>query len=134
MWVSMFSELQYEFILIRSEAQKPYKIDSDIGGESYYAGILKDGTIVSENEWHNGYTIIGGETINLDEHDAELYNRDRESNWIFLVSDYHKAGYNADETIAFCKKLDKGKTEVNQENIMRFLHSLRNHPTVMQYR
>ena len=134
MWVSMYSELQYEFILIRSEAQEPYKIDSDIGGESYFVGILKNGTIVSENERNNGYAIIGGETINLGEHGVEPHNRDRESNWIFFVSDFHKAGFNADETIAFCKKLDKGKIEVNQENIMQFLQPLRNHPTLMQYR
>lgn len=134
MWVSMNSELQYEFILIRSEAQEPYKIDSDIGGESYYVGILENGTIVSENEWHNGYAIIGGELVDLSELGVEQHHRDRESNWIFLVSDYHKAGYNADETIEFCKKLDEGIIEVNRENIKRFLRSLKNHPTIIQYR
>jgi hypothetical protein len=51
-----------------------------------------------------------------------------------LVSDYHKAGYNADETIEFCRKLDNGEIEVNEENILDFLRSLRNNPIVNMYR
>jgi len=46
----------------------------------------------------------------------------------------HKAGYNADETIAFCQKLDSGEIEVSEENIMKFLRPLENHPTVVKYR
>ncbi|WP_194778594.1 toll/interleukin-1 receptor domain-containing protein [Pararhodonellum marinum] len=134
MWVCMYSELQYEFILIKSAELEPYKIDSDIGGTSYNVGILKDGTIVSENERQNGYAIINGETVNLHEHGVEPRVRDDESHWVFLVSDYHKAGYNADETIEFCEKLDKGEIEVNEENIYQFLRSLRNNPVVIRYR
>lgn len=134
MWVCMDSELQYEFILIKSAELEPYKIDSDIGGTSYNVGILKDGTIVSENERQNGYAIINGETINLHEHGVEPRVRDDESHWVFLVSDYHKAGYNADETIEFCEKLDKGEIEVNEENIYQFLRTLRNNPVVIRYR
>ena len=67
----MYVELQYEFILIKSEKQEPYKIDSDIGGVSYNVGILNDGIIVSENERLNGFGIIKGETINLYEHGIE---------------------------------------------------------------
>ena len=134
MWISMNSEHQYEFILIHSAAQPPYKIDSDIGGENYYVGVLKNGTIVSENERQNGYGIIGGKTIELYEHGVEPRHRDEEPHWIFLVSYYHKAGYNADETIEFCKKLDSGEIEVNEENIMDFLSSLANNPTVIMYR
>ncbi|MDP3003872.1 MAG: toll/interleukin-1 receptor domain-containing protein, partial [Bacteroidales bacterium] len=129
MWISMNSELQYEFILIHSEKLDPFKIDSDIGGESYYVGILKNGTIISENERENGFAIIGGKTINVNKRGVEPMHRDKESHWVFLVSSYHKAGYNADETIDFCKKLDSGEIEVNTENIMNFLRSLYNHPT-----
>lgn len=134
MWVSMYVQNQYEFILIRSEKQKPFKIGSDIGGESFNVGILNDGTIVSENERLNGYAIIGGETIDLHEHGIEPRYRDEESHWVFLVSDYHKAGFNADETIDFCEKLDNGEIAVNPENIIRFLRELRNNPTVNKWR
>ena len=123
-WVCMYTELQYEFILIKSEKQEPYKIDSDIGGFSYNVGVLNDGTIVSESERLNGYAIIKGETIDLHEHGIEPRIRYDESHWVFLVSDYHKAGFNADETIEFCEKLDSGEIEVNQENIFKFLGSL----------
>jgi hypothetical protein len=134
MWVCMYSELQYEFILIQSEKQEQYSIDSDIGGKSYNVGVLKDGTIVSENERQNGYAVIGGETLDLYEHEVQPRHRDDESHWVFLVSDYHKAGYNADETIEYCEKLDSGEIEVNSKNIMQFLRSLKNHPTVTQCR
>lgn len=133
MWVCMNISLQYEFILIRSEKQEPYKIDSDVGGLSYNVGILNDGTIVSENERLNGYAIINDESVNLAERGVEPRIRDRDTHWVFLVSDYHKAGYNADETIAFCKKLDSGEIEVSEESIMKFLQPLRNHPTVVMY-
>lgn len=134
MWVCMDSEIQYEFILIKTDKLEPYKIDSDIGGTSYNVGVLQDGTIVSENERLNGYAIINGETINLHEHGVEPRVRDDETHWVFLVSDYHKAGYNADETIDFCDKLDKGEIEVNEENIYKFLRTLRNNPVVIRYR
>lgn len=134
MWVCMDGELQYEFILIKSDKQKPFKIDSDIGGLSYNVGVLSDGTVVSENERLNGYAIINGETINVDEHGVEPRVRDDKSHWVFLVSYYHKAGFNPDETIAFCKKLDEGKIEVNEDNIYSFLRPLRNHPIIMKYR
>lgn len=134
MWVCMNSEIQYEFILIKTDKLEPYKIDSDIGGTSYNVGVLQDGTIVSENERLNGYAIINGETINVHEHGVEPRVRDDETHWVFLVSDYHKAGYNADETIDFCDKLDKGEIEVNEENIYKFLRSLRNNPVVIRYR
>ena len=116
-WVCMDSEIQYEFILIRTERLDPFKIDSDIGGTSYNVGVLKDGTIVSENERLNGYAIINGETIDLHEHGVEPRIRDNEAHWVFLVSDYHKAGFNAEETIDFCEKLDKGEIAVSKENI-----------------
>lgn len=134
MWVCMDSEIQYEFILIKTDKLEPYKIDSDIGGTSYNVGVLQDGTIVSENERLNGYAIINGETINLHEHGVEPRVRDDETHWVFLVSDYHKAGFNADETIVFCDKLDKGEIEVNEKNIYNFLRALRNNPVVIRYR
>lgn len=133
-WVCMDSEIQYEFILIRTDKLEPYKIDSDIGGTSYNAGILNDGTVVSENERLNGYAIINGETIDLHQHGIEPRIRDDEAHWVFLVSDYHKAGFNADETINFCEKLDQGEIEVSEENIYKFLRSLRNNPVVIRYR
>lgn len=134
MWVCIDSELQYEFVLIKSEKQEAFKIDSDIGGTAYNVGVLPDGTIVSENERLNGYAIIKGETINLFDFGVEPRIRDAESHWIFLVSDYHKAGFNADETIAFCKKLDSGEIEVSAESIYEFLRPLRNNPVVIMYR
>lgn len=134
MWVCMDSEIQYEFILIKTGKLEPYKIDSDVGGSSYNVGVIQDGTIVSENERLNGYAVINGETINLHEHGVEPRMRDDETHWVFLVSDYHKAGYNADETIDFCEKLDKGEIEVNEENIYKFLRTLRNNPVVTRYR
>jgi hypothetical protein len=134
MWVCMDTELQYEFILIKTDKLEPYKIDSDIGGTSYNVGVIKDGTIVSENERLNGYAIINGETIDLHEHTVEPRVRDDEQHWVFLVSDYHKAGYNADETIDFCEKLDNSEIEVNEENIYKFLRTLRNNPVVIRYR
>lgn len=134
MWVCMDAELQYEFILIHSEKQEPYKIDSDIGGESYNVGVLSDGTIVSENERINGYAIIHDKTIDIFKLGVEPRIRSRKSEWVFFVSYYHKAGFNADETIQFCKKLDSGIVEVNEENIMDFLRTLRNHPIINMYR
>lgn len=134
MWVCMDGELQYEFILIKSDKQEPFKIDSDIGGFSYNVGVLTDGTIVSENERLNGYAIINGETINIDKLGVEPRVRDDKSHWVFLVSYYHKAGFNPDQTIAFCKKLDEGQIEVNEDNIYSFLRLLRNHPDIMKYR
>lgn len=134
MWVCMDSEMQYDFILIKSEKQEPYKIDSDVGGVSYNVGVLNDGTVVSENERINGYAIIKGETIQLSEHGVEPRVRDDESHWVFLVSHYHKAGYNGDATIEFCEKLDSGEIDVNADNIYKFLRSLRNNPVVMRYR
>ena len=133
-WVCMDSEIQYEFILLRTEEMEPFKIDSDIGGTSYNVGVLQDGTVVSENERLNGYAIINGETINLHEHGVEPRVRDDEPHWVFLVSDYHKAGYNGDETIDFCEELDNGNIEVTEENIYKFLRSLRNNPVVIRYR
>lgn len=134
MWVSMSCELGYEFILIHSEAQEPFKINSDVGGESYYVGILNDGTIVSPNEYSNRYAVVGDETLNLTECKAEPRYRDSVSRWVFFVTYFHKAGYNSDETMAFCKKLDSGEIEVNEENILYFLSKLRNHPTITTYR
>ena len=133
-WVCMDSEIQYEFILIKTEKLAPFKIDSDIGGTSYNVGVLNDGTIVSENERLNGYAIINGETINLHEYGVQPRIRNNKSHWVFLVSDYHKAGFNAEETIEFCEKLDNGEITVNEENIYKFLRTLRNHPVVIKYR
>jgi hypothetical protein len=93
-----------------------------------HVGVLNDGTIVSENERINGFAIIKGEKINLCELGVESRIRQDKTRWVFLVSDYHKAGYNADETIEFCKKMDKGEIEPNPENIYEFLQSLRNNP------
>lgn len=134
MWVCMDGELQYEFILIKSDKQEPYKIDSDIGGLSYNVGVLSDGIVISENERLNGYAIINGNTINVHEHGVEPRVRGDKSHWVFLVSYYHKAGFNADETIEFCEKLDKREIEVNAENIYAFLRPLRNHPVILKYR
>ena len=71
MWVCMDSEIQYDFVLIKSDKQEPYKIDSDLGGVSYNVGVLNGGMVVSENERLNGYAIIKGETIKLSEHGVE---------------------------------------------------------------
>jgi hypothetical protein len=134
MWVCMDSELQYEFILIKSEKLDPFEIQSDVGGTSFNVGVLNDGTIVSENERLNGFAIIKGETIRLSDFGVQPRLRQNKTRWVFLVSDYHKAGYNADETIEFCKKLDKGEIDVNPDNIYEFLQPLGNNPIVIMYR
>jgi len=134
MWVSMNPELQYEFVLIKSEELDPFVIGSDVGGESYNVGVLNDGTIVSENERLNGYAIIKGEVIALNEYAVESRARQKSAHWVFFVSDYHKAGFNAEETIKFCDKLDSGEIVVNEENILNFLRKLKNNPIVSRYR
>jgi hypothetical protein len=134
MWVCKDTELQYEFVLIKSEKLEPFEIQSDIGGTSFNVGVLNDGTIVSENERLNGYAVINGETINLSQFDIQPRLRQNKTRWVFFVSYYHKAGYNADETIEFCKKLDKGVVEVTPENIYNFLYHLKNNPILIKYR
>jgi hypothetical protein len=129
----MNSNLQYEFILFKSEKQEPIKIDSDFSGFSYNVGVLKDGTVISENERQNGYAIIKGETINVDDFGVEPRVRDDKSHWVFLVSHFHKAGFNPDETIKFCEKLDKQEIEVSEETILSFLRPLKNHPVITKY-
>jgi hypothetical protein len=133
MWVSKESELQYEFILIKSEGLPPFEVQSDVGGESYRVGVLTDGMIVSENEQYNGYAVVNGETINLTQANSVSRYREKKSYWIFLVSDFHKAGYNYRQTFDFCKKIDSGEIELNEENMMEFLRNLPNHPTVIKY-
>lgn len=134
MFVGMYSELQNEFILIKTAYLGPYQINSDIGGTSLSVGILNDGTIISRNELNNGYAIINGERINLTTIGAESRERDNEEHWIFIVSCYHKPGNNPDEAIDFCKKLDNKEIAATEENIMNFLKKLRAEPTVMKYR
>ncbi|SEA14869.1 TIR domain-containing protein [Arachidicoccus rhizosphaerae] len=134
MWVSKNIELQYEFILFRSEKQEPYNINSDIGGSSYNVAILNDGTIISNIEYQNSYAVINGQTINTTDYDSKPRFREDESHWTFFVSDYHKAGYNPDETIEFCKKIDKGEININQQTIMQFLSKLKNNPIVTRWR
>lgn len=134
MFVGMFSELQNEFILIKTAYLGPYKINSDVGGTSLAVGILNDGTVISRNEYNNGYAIINGERINLTMIGAEPRQRDDKEHWIFIVLHYHKPGNNPDETIEFCNKLDNQEIAATEENIMNFLRKLRTEPTVMQYR
>lgn len=130
MWVCKDIECQYDFILIRSDNMEPYQINSDIGGSDYGVGVLNNGIIISSNEYNNGYAIINGETIDIDKLGAERRYRDHKSHWVFLVTGYHKLGYNAYKTMDFCKKLDNGEIDVNEANIYKFLRSLRNHPIV----
>ncbi len=134
MWVSMNDELGYEFILIRSEKQEPFKINSDVGGENFHVGILNDGTIISSNEYYNNYSVIDGQTININDYGAVDRYRSDESHWIFIITYYHKTGINADKTIYFCKKLDNGEIEVNEKNLTSYLSKLENHPTITKYR
>jgi len=133
MWISMNNELQYEFILVRSEGLEPYEIQSDVGGKSQKVGVLNDGTVISDNEYNNGYAVINGETIKLSQSNSEARYREKKSNWIFLASKYHKVGYNCKEIFDFCKKLDLGEIKVSEENIMNFLRNLRNNPIVIKY-
>ncbi len=134
MWVCINREMQNEFILFKSAKQKPFTIQSDVGGTDYLVGILSDGTIVSNNERENGYANINGKIIDLSEMSIEPRLRYKESQWTFLISDYHKLGYNGRETMEFCKKLDKGEIEVNAENIASFLQELENDPDVLRNR
>lgn len=134
MWVCKYSELQYEFVLIKIGKLTPFNIQSDIGGQSYSVGILNDGTVVSYDEYNSGYGIISGHRIRLGEYGVEPRIRESESHWVFLVSSYHKAGYNPNQTIEFCKKLDSEEVQVSQTSIMNFLRHLRNNPVVTRYR
>jgi hypothetical protein len=128
MWVSKSASHQNEFILIYSEAKEPFKINSDIGGESHHVGMLNDGTIISETERYNGYAKINGETIDIAQKEVKLRYRDNESHWVFIGTDYHKIGYNPDETMDFCSKLDSREINVNAENLSSFISKLRNPP------
>jgi hypothetical protein len=134
MWISIDVSNQNEFILIKAEALPAFKINSDVGGSDYRVGILSDGTITSEAEFCNGYAIIGGDTIDLNDHDAKLRCRERNSHWIFLATGYHKVGHNADETIKYCSKLDSGEIDLTDSNLKRFVRSLNNEPTVLRWR
>ena len=131
--ISVDNSHQNEFILLKTHKIPPYKIDSDVGGESRYIGVMKDGTIVSENEWSSGYAIINEETVDLHEHDTEPRYSSRSDHWIFLCTYYHKIGCNPDQSIAFAKKLDEGEIEVTPENLRKFLISLRNESTVIKH-
>lgn len=133
-WVRKDYELQNNFILIKSEKLPPFEYQSDVGGRGYIAGVLNDGTIVSATEDSNGYAIINGKTINLYEYGNQTREREEVDRWIFLVSDYHKLGYNVDETIDFCRKLDDGTVELTENNLKRFMSKLRNHPIVAMHR
>lgn len=133
-WVCKEYEYQNNFILIKSEKLPSFQYQTDAGGNGNYAGILEDGTIVSEVEDSNGYAVLNGQTISLYEYGNKTRYRDHKDRWIFLVSDYHKLGFNADETIEFCKLLDEGKLEVTEYNLKKFMRKLRNHPTVLKYR
>ncbi|WP_276374291.1 toll/interleukin-1 receptor domain-containing protein [Chryseolinea sp. H1M3-3] len=134
MWVCMDSGLASDFILIKSDGLEGYRVVSDVGGISFMVGITRDGTIVSDNERLSGYARLGGVTIDLSELDVEPRLRSENAHWIFLVSDYHKLGYNADQTIGFCEKLDRGEIEVNRNTLREFTRSLRNHPAVTRWR
>jgi hypothetical protein len=128
LWVSLNTANQYEFILIRSEKQEPFKITSDIGGESYEVGILNGGEIISSNERLNGFAIFNGKPVDLSDKVCEIRYRNYTSNWVFLSSQYHKVGYNAEQVIEFCEQLDLGNIEVNATNIMTFLRKFKNDP------
>jgi hypothetical protein len=133
-WIGLGHEPQNDFILIKSVGLPPFIYQSDVGGEGYTAGILSDGTIVSENEDSNGYAVIGQETINLHENGVRTRYRDQKTRWVFLVTDYHKIGFNPDETENFCKHLDNGDLELNAQTLKKHQRSLRNHPTVLMHR
>jgi hypothetical protein len=131
--LSIDSSHQNEFILLKTHKMPPYKIESDVGGESYEVGIMNSGKIVSENERGNGYTIINGKSIDLHKFDTQLRYCSDEDHWIFLCTYYHKVGCNPDQSIEFAKKLDKGKIKVTPENLKKFLRGLSNNITVIQH-
>ncbi len=59
--------------------------------------------------------------------------RKKDSHWIFFASNYHKFGYNANETIDLCGKFDHGSTKVTAETLFEIQTKLMNHPTVIMY-
>lgn len=134
MWVSISVSNQNEFILFKTKALPAFNIESDVGGNDYRAGILSDGTIISETELCNGYALIGKDTVDLKDYDAKIRYRDRNSHWVFFATEYHKVGYNADETIEFCSRLDSGEIELSAESLRTFVWSLNNEPTVLKWR
>lgn len=133
-WVNVSPEYQNNFILLKLAELPPFQYQSDVGGQGHYAGILNDGTIVSDTEDSNGYAIINSETIKLSDFETQTRYRDDSANWLFLGSDYHKIGYYADETINFCKLLDDNSIEVSESSLKKFIRQLSNHPTVLMYR
>lgn len=133
MWICMHFLNQYEFILLKSDELPPFQIDSVVGGESSHVGVLKDGRFVSENERCNGFAVINGENIKLDEHGIERRYRTYKPYWIFMATQYNKIGCNANPTIDFCKKLDSNEIQVNSDNLWSFLKSLNTHPIVEDY-
>lgn len=134
MFVLYNGQVDYDLVLIKNCLTEPYHINSDTGGTSHIVGLLNNGLIISRNEYLDNYAIFNGESINLTDYDPQRLERSYEPKWIFLVSQYHKAGYNPNETIEFCQKLDSGEIEVNERNIMNFLRSLKNHHTVIRNR
>ena len=131
-WVNRDSLLQNEFILIKTEPLPPYKIQTDVGGESYCVGVQEDGFIISETERGNGYALINGESVKLDYDKIEPQYRNHKPHWILISTDYHKTRVNVDETEAFCETIDE-KENIKEEELRKFIRSLqRNHPVVSQ--
>ncbi len=135
MWVCMFPSEQEEFILIKTEKLDPFNIESDIGGNDYRVGILDNGTLVSYNEFWNGFSVIDGKRVRINSDSAKVRYRYETEHWFFLVTMYHKIGYgyNANVVFDFCNKIDKGLIELNDEILWDFLSLLENHPIVDMY-
>lgn len=134
MWISMNSSLDFEFILIKSDALQPFDVQSDARGSSYRVGIMKEGITISDTEVNNGYALINGEAIKLTDDNYEPRYRENKSHWIFFASIYHRIGYNSDEVFDFCKLIDSGDVELNGKNLMKFLRKLSLHPIVSKYK
>jgi hypothetical protein len=133
LWISINCMQQYEFILFKSMAQKPFEINSDVSGISHHVGVLSDGTKVSDAERGNGYAIVNGDTIDLAENGVSYRYNYPKDNWIFLSTRYHKIGNNLDESEDYCRKLDSGEVIPTEEALYKFVRSLRNHSTVIKY-
>lgn len=132
-WVSRGPLEQYEYILLKSELITEYEIQSDVGGKSRQVGITNDGVIVSDTEYYSGYARINDDIINLSEKNTKLFHTENNPHWIFFALDCHRVGYNADEVMQLCERIDSGEINVSEESLNDFVRSLRNNPTVIRW-
>lgn len=128
-WINASNSYYDEFILIKTKAQAPFKIDTT-GKESFYAGVTEDGIVVSENEWGNGYFKLNNKICRIDKDKGGFYRRHDKVHYFFIATKYHSVIHNYDRTREFCKKIDKLKRALKPKELILFIDTLDKHPLV----